>query len=1226
MIYRIYSSKKAPFAVEEASMLNDLKGALGLEGLKSVKIYNRYDVEGLAPEDAGKVVNVFSEPQVDEHFDVLPETDERVFAIEFLPGQYDQRADSCAQCIECVLKQERPLVASAKVIVLEGNISDDEFAKIKKYLINPVECREASLEKPETLKIKSGEPKMPEVLTGFNELSEEGLQEFLNEKSLAMDLDDLKFCQKYFRDTEKRDPVITEIKIIDTYWSDHCRHTTFNTHLKDIEIEDKDVKEAYDRYIAMRDEIGSKKPVTLMDMACIGGKYLSKKGIMTSLDKSEEINACSVNIKATSDGKVEDWLLMFKNETHNHPTEIEPFGGAATCLGGAIRDPLSGRAFVHQAMRVTACGNILAPVEATREGRLPQSKIAKVASQGYSSYGNQIGLTTGHVDEIYHDGYVAKHMECGAVVGAALKENVVRNVPAPGDVVVLLGGRTGRDGIDGATGSSKAHDVHSLSDCGAQVQKGNAIEERKIQRLFRNGDVTKLIKRCNDFGAGGVSVAIGELADSLLINLDVVPVKYDGLTATEIAISESQERMAVVVAEKDVPAFRKYAEGENLETTVVAKVTDDGRMKMMYKGQAVADLSREFLNTNGTDKEMKVVIGKQEKEAEKAVNDVRSEVKAVLSDLNVCSKQGMVDKFDHNVGARTLLMPFGGKYQRTPSQAMAALLPTYGKTEDCTVMAYGYDPYMSEKSPFFGAYYAVVSSVAKMAANGGNVREAWSSYQEFFPKLGSDPKMWGLPMAALLGSVRAQDDLKIGSIGGKDSMSGSFEDIHVPPTLVSFTISKSTSDKVVAGEFKKAGNKLFLIEAPKKENGLLDGDAYLAILDKLYADIGNKVVSAYALGFGGLCEAIAKMSFGNRVGAVVENVTKEEFFRKNYGAIVVEAEGDISYGKLIGSTVASETIKVLGEEFTISELEDVWGGKLLPVYGMESNQGKAKVEAFSSSKKFEGPFVNLGAAPKALIPTFPGTNSEYDTYNALKDAGADPEIFLVRNLTSSMLEESLDELAKKVKESHIIVIPGGFSGGDEPDGSGKFITAVFKGGKVREEIDRFTEEDKLMLGICNGFQALVKLGLVPYGKVTEVTENSPTLTFNSISRHQAKLVDVRLATNASPWLMGDNVGDIYTVPISHGEGRFVAPENVLKELIANGQVAGQYVDKNGVPTMDVRYNPSGSMYAIESIISPNGKIMGKMGHNERLGKSLYKNGEKLGDMKLFRNAVKYFKG
>ncbi len=1226
MINRIYSSKKAPFAAEESSMLDDLKGALGLKGLEGVKIYNRYDIEGIDSEDMEKVMNVFSEPQVDEHFYVLPSFDGRTFAIEFLPGQYDQRADSCAQCIECVLKSERPLVSSAKVICLKGNVTDEEFSKIKAYLINPVECREASLEIPESLKIKSGEPKMPEVLEGFTKLSSEGLENFLKEKSLAMDLDDLKFCQDYFRDTEKRDPVITEIKIIDTYWSDHCRHTTFNTHLTDLSIEDENVKKAYDRYLQMREEIGSQKPVTLMDMACIGGKYLFKKGCLDSLDKSEEINACSVNIKVTSGNKPEDWLLMFKNETHNHPTEIEPFGGAATCLGGAIRDPLSGRAFVHQAMRVTGCGNILSPIEETRNGRLPQSKIARVASQGYSSYGNQIGLTTGHVDEIYHDGYVAKHMECGAVVGAALKENVVREVPLEGDAVILLGGRTGRDGIDGATGSSKAHDIHSLSDCGAQVQKGNAIEERKIQRLFRNGEVTKLIKRCNDFGAGGVSVAIGELADSLLINLDVVPVKYEGLTATEIAISESQERMAVVVASKDIEKFCEAAKKENLETTVVAKVTNDGRMKMMYKGAAVADLSREFLNSNGTTKEMKAVIKKQQKEEPRSYDNLKEEVKRVLSDLNVCSKQGLVDKFDHNVGARTLLMPFGGKYQLTPSQAMAALLPTYEKTEDCTVMAYGYDPYLSEKSPFMGAYYAVVSSVAKMCANGGNAREAWSSYQEFFPKLGNDPEKWGLPAAALLGALKAQDDLKIASIGGKDSMSGSFEDIHVPPTLISFTISKSTGDKVVAGEFKRAGNNIYLINPPKKDDGLVDGEAYLALLDKLYAQIGNNIVSAYALGFGGLCEAVCKMSFGNKIGAAIENVDKEEFFSKNYGAIVVEAKGDLPFGRLIGKTTEERSIKVLGEEFIIDELLDVWNKVLLPVYKMESNQGREKVEVISSSKKFTGSMVNLGRKPKALIPTFPGTNSEYDTYNALLDAGAEPEIYLIRNLTSQMLEESLNGLAKKIRESHIIVIPGGFSGGDEPDGSGKFITAVFKGGNVREEIDRFTEEDKLMLGICNGFQALIKLGLVPYGKVTEVTENSPTLTFNSISRHQAKLVDVRLSTVASPWLMGENVGDIYTVPISHGEGRFVAPENVLRELILNGQIASQYVDKEGNPTMDIRFNPAGSLYAIESLISPNGKIMGKMGHNERLGMNLYKNGDVLGDMKLFANAVKYFKG
>ncbi|MBQ4650575.1 MAG: phosphoribosylformylglycinamidine synthase [Firmicutes bacterium] len=1228
MVYRIFVEKKPGLDNEARAIKNDINELLQIKGVEKVRLFNRYDVEDLAQDLFEYSVNaVFAEPQLDIVTEELPEAD-CIFAVEPLPGQFDQRASSAAECIQIISKGERPTVKTAKVYALYGKITEEEVAAIKKYVINAVESREAAMELPETLAVHYEIPTTVETVEGFINLTEEELAQFIKDRGLAMDLADIKFCQEYFKG-EDRNPTITEVKMIDTYWSDHCRHTTFNTIIDNVTFEDETLQAAYDRYIEIRKGLNRTKPVTLMDIGTIAVKQLKKEGKLTKLDESEEINACTVKIKVDVEGKEEDWLLLFKNETHNHPTEIEPFGGAATCVGGAIRDPLSGRSYVYAAMRVTGAGDPLVPVSETIPGKLPQRKLVTTAASGYSSYGNQIGLATGQVDEIYHPGYVAKRMEIGAVIAAAPAENVVREVPADGDRVILLGGKTGRDGCGGATGSSKSHDLSSLESCGAEVQKGNAPEERKLQRLFRNPEASKLIKRCNDFGAGGVSVAIGELAAGLEINLDVVPKKYDGLDGTELAISESQERMAVVVEEKDVERFCELAKSENLEATVVARVTEEPRLSMHWNGQNIVNISREFLDSNGAEKHITVEAVKPETFEKEVKGSFGENYKALAGDLNVCSKRGLSERFDSTIGSGTVLMPFGGKYQRTPIQAMVNKVSVEkADTTTCSLMAWGYNPFIMEKSPYHGAYLAVVESVSKLVAQGADFCDVYLSFQEYFEKLGQDPKKWGKPFSALLGALEAQLDLGVGAIGGKDSMSGTFENMHVPPTLVSFAVTTEHIDNIVSPEFKAAGHNVYLLEPELNEDGLPTGDSLKAV----YAQVTELMrtgaaKAAYTPTLGGIAEAILKMAMGNGIGfEFTDALTAEEIFGYNYGAFVVETEGEIEAGILIGKTTEALEIKGLGETLSLDELCGIYEDKLEPVYSCNiKTEGEAPANlTFKSDKKF-GAKVKCDK-PKVLIPAFPGTNCEYDTAKAFAKAGAEPEIFVVNNLTAADVAKSIADFAAKVRESQIIFIPGGFSGGDEPDGSGKFITAFFRNQEVKEAVTELLEErDGLMAGICNGFQALIKLGLVPYGKIIDTDENCPTLTFNKIARHQSKLVRTRIASNNSPWLANTEPGDIYTVPISHGEGRFIAPAELLEQLAANGQIITQYVDMDGNATQDIQFNPNGSDWAVEGIVSPDGRVLGKMGHSERIGNGLYQNVPGEFDMKMFEAAVAYFK-
>ena len=1230
MVYRIFVEKRPGLSPEAENLVNDLRTFLGINALEGIRILNRYDVENIDPAVYAAAKNtVFSEPQVDVTYDETfpqPRNVSSILAVEALPGQFDQRSDSCAQCIQLMAGVERPLVQHAKVYLLEGNLSAEDLEQIRGYLINPVECREASLEKPETLAREHAVPAMVETLTGFTAMDEAALQSFLDERGLAMDLDDLKFLQAYFRDDEKRDPTITEVRLVDTYWSDHCRHTTFSTHLKDIQIADMNVEASYKKYLASRvavygEEKAAARPQTLMDIATIGTKVLKKEGKLPELDESEEINACSIHVPATVDGKEQDWLLMFKNETHNHPTEIEPFGGAATCIGGCIRDPLSGRVYVHQAMRVTGGGDPRVSFADTTPGKLPQRKLATTAAAGYSSYGNQIGLATGHVAEVYHEGYIAKRLECGAVVGAAPADHVRREVPAPGDVVILLGGRTGRDGIGGATGSSKSHNMKSLTTMASEVQKGNAPEERKIQRLFRDGDVTRLIKRCNDFGAGGVSVAIGELADGLTIDLDAVRKKYDGLDGTELAISESQERMAVVVEAKDVDAFIAAAERENLEAYIVARVTEEERMVMTWKGQTIANLSRAFLNTNGAVKTAKVSVADYSRPGRfKSEGSLRD----TATNLKSASRRGLIERFDSSIGAGSVLMPFGGKTQRTPSQAMAALFPVEpGQTTDqASLMAWGFDPDWMSADPYTGAQASIITSMAKIVAAGADYKKAYLTLQEFFEKLRQDPYRWGKPFQALLGALEAQLGLEAAAIGGKDSMSGSFMDLDVPPTLISFAIAPVKAGDVVSTEFKAAGNPVYLFGT----STLSDYDGHKAAWSQ-YNELvkAGKVKSAWAIEAGGMAEAVMKMSFGNGIGFAGEADEFAPWYASCPGMIVAELTEDVSFGEKIGMTTADGNITICGETMTVAELLELNDSVLEGVYTTEA-KAESKLETFSYTAGCTAAPAIKTAKPKALIPVFPGTNCEYDTARAIIAAGGDAEILVIRNLTADQVTESVERFAKAIANSQMIVIPGGFSGGDEPDGSGKFITSVFRSPAVREEVTKLLEQrDGLMAGICNGFQALIKLGLVPYGKIIDTDENCPTLTYNTIGRHQSGIVRTRVATNKSPWLAETNVGDIYSVPISHGEGRFIAPEELIRKLAENGQILTQYVDLEGNPTMDTTFNPNGSLYAIEGIISPDGRVLGKMGHSERIGKDLYRNVPGNYEMGLFRSAVKYFK-
>ena len=1230
-VYRVYVEKKAPFAVEAQGVLSDIRSSLGIHSASCVRILNRYDVEDISKEDFELAKGtIFSEPQVDDVYDELPSfaAEDRVFAVQFLPGQFDQRADSAVQCIQLATQHERPTVASAKVYVISG-VSDEELARIKAHLINPVESMEASMELPKTLHTPFDVPADVAVLEGFCELDQQGLQEFIDQYGLAMDLGDITFCQKYFKETEKRTPTITEIRMIDTYWSDHCRHTTFSTNIEQVDIESDYVKDAYNEYLELRKTLhaGKNKPMTLMDLATIGAKALKKKGLLSALDESEEINACSVKIKVDIDGKEEEWLLQFKNETHNHPTEIEPFGGAATCLGGAIRDPLSGRAYIYQAMRVTGAGDPLTPFEQTIKGKLPQKKIVTTAAAGYSSYGNQIGLATGQVNEIYHPGYVAKRMEVGAVVGAVPACNVVREEPAAGDVIILLGGKTGRDGCGGATGSSKSHNVESLSSCGAEVQKGNPPEERKIQRLFRNGDVTRMIKRCNDFGAGGVSVAIGELADGLEIDLDLVPKKYDGLDGTELAISESQERMAVVVAPEDADKFRALASKENLESTPVAVVKSEPRLRMNWNGRTIVDISREFLNSNGAEKHTDVAVPDVKVSYSTGRKNTSADWEGMVTDLNICSQRGLVQRFDSTIGGATVLMPFSGKTQQTPVQAMAAKLPVLNaKTDTTSIMAWGFDPAVSTQSPYHGAVCAVVESIAKVVAAGGTYEHCWLTFQEYFERTQGKPERWGKPFAALLGAYRAQLEMDCGAIGGKDSMSGTFEHIDVPPTLVSFAVSTAKAPDVISAEFKTAGHKIGYIAPKYDENGLPVFDSVKEVfrtVEKLIKD--KKAVSVWSIAHGGVAEGIFKMSLGNQIGAKLDKLTDEELFTPVYGAFIMELTEEADGVKTIGETVADYTITSGDVKLDVASLEKKWDGVLEPIFKAQLPEKPAPEKiSYTGGCELKHSSVKV-AKPRVLIPVFPGTNCEYDMANAFNRYGGDSEIFVIRNLSAQDMEDSVSEFTKHIENSQIIAIPGGFSGGDEPEGSAKFINAFFRNPKIKDAVESMLyARDGLMIGICNGFQALIKLGLVPFGKIVPLTAESPTLTYNTIGRHQSQLTLTRICTNKSPWLSCCNVSDIHNIPISHGEGRFVAPESVIKQLIANGQVATQYVDLSGNPTMDVAFNPNSSMYAIEGIISPDGRVLGKMGHTERLTDNVAKNVSGNKEQLLFKGGVDYF--
>ena len=1228
MVYRIYVEKRAGLENEARAALSELRGLLGIKGLSGVRLLNRYDVENI--EDAvfsEAVGTVFSEPQLDLVYTECPTAD-HIFAVEYLPGQFDQRADSAAQCIQLLSQCERPLIRTARVYLLEGELSDTDLAAIKKYMINPVEAREASLEKPETLVMQYDVPTEVETLTGFTALDDGGLAEFLGRLGLAMDLDDVRFCRDYFKNEEGRDPTLTEIRMIDTYWSDHCRHTTFLTTIDNVRFEDETLAAAWADYLAARESIGRTKPKNLMDVATLAVRVLRRDGRLDKLDESEEINACTVKIDVEVDGVSEPWLLLFKNETHNHPTEIEPFGGAATCIGGAIRDPLSGRSYVYAAMRVTGAADPTRPIEETLAGKLPQRKIVQTAAAGYSSYGNQIGLATGIVDELYHPGYAAKRMEIGAVIAAAPAANVRRERPEDGDIVILLGGRTGRDGCGGATGSSKKHTLSSLETCGAEVQKGNAPEERKLQRLFRDPAACRMIKHCNDFGAGGVSVAVGELADGLDINLDAVPKKYEGLDGTELAISESQERMAVVVEAKDVDAFLAAAARENLEATVVARVTEEPRLRMHWQGKTIVDLSREFLNSNGAEKHIDIAPAAPADYRRAPVTDFAGGYRELVGDLNVCSRRGLSERFDSTIGAGTVLMPFGGRHQKTPIQAMVQKISVErGHTDDCSFMAWGYNPYVTEASPYHGAYLAVVESVSRLVAAGAKFEDVYLTFQEYFEKPGRDARRWGKPLAALLGAFRAQLDLGIGAIGGKDSMSGSFEDLDVPPTLVSFAVTTGKTTDVLSAEFKKAGNRVWLLIPEYAADGLPTPASLIALFDRVAAlRAAGKVAAAWTPAFGGIAEGIYKMAIGNGLGfAYADALTTEEIFAYKYGAFLLESDAEIEGATLVGTVTEDAAITRGGVRLALADLNAVYEGRLESVYPVAEAPAATLPTFDYKATERVAPAVKC-ARPRVLIPVFPGTNCEYDSAKVMADAGAEADIFVVGNLTKDAIARSVEEFSARIARSQMIFVPGGFSGGDEPDGSGKFIMAFFKNAAIREAVsDLLDRRDGLMCGICNGFQALVKLGLVPYGRIIDTDETCPTLTFNTIARHQSKVVRVRVASNKSPWLSGTEVGEIYNVPISHGEGRFLASPEVLAELSKNGQIATQYVDLDGNPTSDVRFNPNNSTVAIEGITSPDGRVFGKMGHAERIGAGLYRNVPGEYDIKMFTSAVKYFK-
>ena len=1247
-VYRIFVEKKKGNDIEAGQTLADLKNNVGIKGLEELRIINRYDAQGLSEDEFEAAVRtILSEPNLDNVYTELsiPES-WRYFAMEYLPGQYDQRADSAAQCIQLLTAGERPDVLSAKIIAVKGDITDDEFEKIKSYIINPVESRVASMDRPDSLDLKSDMPADIIRIDGFIEMSDDEIAAYHASMGFAMSIADLCWVRDYFKKDEDRNPSLTELKVIDTYWSDHCRHTTFATELDEIKINEskynKAIEAALEEYFDIRKEVyGDRdKIVCLMDMACIGTKVLKKRGYVNNLDESEEINACSIEVPVVIDGKTEQWLVQFKNETHNHPTEIEPFGGAATCLGGAIRDPLSGRAYVYQAMRVTGSGDPTTPFEETLDAKLPQSKITTGAAAGYSSYGNQIGLATGQVTELYDDGYVAKRMEIGAVIGASPKSNVIREYPQKGDVIVLLGGKTGRDGCGGATGSSKAHDSSSIETCGAEVQKGNPPTERKIQRLFRKAEVATMIKRCNDFGAGGVSVAIGELADGLKIDLDKVPKKYDGLDGTELAISESQERMAVVLDKNDVDKFIALSNEENLEATPVAVVTDENRLEMTWRGDRIVDISRDFLNTNGVTQHAKVEINAIDdsenytKKIPECLADLNNAdaLKANLSRLEVCSQKGLVERFDSSIGAATVLMPYAGKYQLTPEEAMVAKIPLIeGETDTATVMAYGFIPKLSRWSPFHSAAFAVSESLAKLAAVGCDPSQARLTFQEYFERLSDVPSRWGKPAAALLGALKAQLGYKCPSIGGKDSMSGSFNELDVPPTLVSFAVGMSEASKTVSSQFKRTGSTVKLLPLPVDENtGLPEFEKAMELMVKVYEGVRNgKILAASVVKEGGAAACICKMAFGNKSGfTFAQGLDKETLFAAKEASFVVELADENDFdGITLGTTNDNGVFIIDGEVQTVDELIEAWTGKLEKVFATDSGK-KANMPFDVPLYKERSIFVakNKVARPKVFIPAFPGTNCEVDTARAFEKAGAEASILVVNNLSSSAINETIDRMVKEIETSQIIMLPGGFSGGDEPEGSGKFIATTFRNPKVKEAVTKLLNcRDGLMLGICNGFQALIKLGLVPYGEIRDIKEDDPTLTFNTIGRHISQMAYTRISSVKSPWFGSVNAGDIFAVPISHGEGRFVANNDVMKKLIENGQVATQYVNLDGTPVDDMPFNPNGSVCAVEGITSPDGRVLGKMGHSERKGADLYANVPFEKDMKIFESGVNYFK-
>lgn len=1254
-VIRIFVEKKPGFDIEAGHIMADLRENLGMTAIEDLRYLNRYDISGLSQEEFQQARGtILSEPNVDQVYDEEFPAPEgyRVFAMEYLPGQYDQRADSAAQCVQLLTQGERPQVLTARVVAVKGNITDEQFEKIQSYLVNPVESRIASLDKPESLDMQAEVPPDVARVKGFIGWNGEELKNYYGSMGFAMTLEDLAFCQEYFRDTERRDPTVTELRVIDTYWSDHCRHTTFLTRLEQVEIEkgalSGAIEEALKAYYDARDTVYGKdtsRPVSLMDMALVGMKLLRKEGKIPDLDVSEEINACSIQVPVTIDGETQQWLVQFKNETHNHPTEIEPFGGAATCLGGAIRDPLSGRAYVYQAMRVTGSGDPRTSFEDTMPGKLPSRKITTGAASGYSSYGNQIGLATGQVTELYDPGYMAKRMEIGAVIGASPKENVIRETPMPGDAIVLLGGRTGRDGCGGATGSSKAHTEQSIETCGAEVQKGNPPTERKIQRLFRDGEVAKLIKRCNDFGAGGVCVAIGELADGLTVDLDRVSKKYEGLDGTELAISESQERMAVVLDPKDVPAFLQAAHQENLEAQQVAEVTENPRLKMNWRGDLIVDLSREFLNTNGVTQRAKAKITAVDPAedyrhlAPKALRDlpVGKAFEENLKRLEVCSQKGLSERFDSSIGAGTVLMPFSGKYQLTPEEAMVAKIPLLkGETDDATAMSYGYIPGISRWSPFHGAAYAVVESLSKLLAVGADPAAARLTFQEYFERLHDVPERWGKPAAALLGAFTAQVNMGNPAIGGKDSMSGSFEALDVPPTLVSFAVAMTKASKTVSACFRKAGSQAWMVPVPENpETHLPAWDKLKAVYAKIYEMMGkDQILSASVVREGGAAAAVCRMCFGNQMGfQFAGDPDQKTLFAPLSGSLVLELKDDSdttgleTLGASVLGTVCGEPVILIGSErLSLAALTEAWEKPLEKVFPTraETKAYFCQVPLYSERNQ-KAPAVQY-AKPRVFIPAFPGTNCEVDTARAFERAGAKADVLIVKNLTPADIEETIEAMVKAIQNAQIIMLPGGFSGGDEPDGSGKFIATTFRNPRVAEAVSELLEKrDGLMLGICNGFQALIKLGLVPYGRITQIQENDPTLTFNTLGRHVSRMVYTRVTSVKSPWLMGAEAGQIHTVPVSHGEGRFVADAQTVARLMANGQIATQYVDLEGNPSMDIQWNPNGSVCAIEGITSPDGRILGKMGHSERQGENLYGNvpGEK--DQQLFASGVRYFK-